>query len=187
MKNIHAQTLTHTHTHTEAPGDHQRGCYQIWTECIRGFSKEVFLDWFKACLVGHYCGWKNTGPMHDTFDLDKLAYAATTAKDDEIFSLFLFAPRVDLQSPAPVLINTQSTRIWTIYGAIHYGCVGEGKNKHMMFWRLYLLLLIWSAVSDLCFGLTWNVDVQHICLTEWRHTLPEFVLLHNVPLVHFHN
>lgn len=92
IQNTHPQTQTLTHTHKEALGDHQRGCYQIWTECIRGFSKEVFLDWFKASLVGHYCGWKNTGPTDDTFDLDTLVQAATTAKDDEICSLFLFAP-----------------------------------------------------------------------------------------------
>lgn len=63
---------THSYAHKEAPGDHQRGCYQIWTECIRGFSEKVFLDWFKASLVGHYCGWKNTSPTDDTFDLDAL-------------------------------------------------------------------------------------------------------------------
>ena len=40
MKNIH--THARTHIHKEAPGDHQRGCYQIWTECNRGFSKEFF-------------------------------------------------------------------------------------------------------------------------------------------------
>lgn len=41
--------------------------------------------------MGHYCGWKNTGPTDDTFDLEKLVYAATTAKDDEICSLPLVA------------------------------------------------------------------------------------------------
>lgn len=91
VENIHGQI----HTHTEAQRDHQRGCYQIWTECIRGFSKEVFLDWLKASLVGHYCGWKNTGPTHDTFDLDSLVLAATTARDEEICFVPLPAPCVD--------------------------------------------------------------------------------------------
>lgn len=47
--------------------------------------------------------------MDDTFDLEKLVLAATTAKDDEICSLFLFAPPcLDPYCPALFFGNTQS-------------------------------------------------------------------------------
>ena len=67
-------TDTHTsHVHKEALGDHQRGSYQIWTEHIRGFSKEVLLDWVKPSLVVVTLLWlEKHRPTDDTFDLEML-------------------------------------------------------------------------------------------------------------------
>lgn len=108
---------------------------------------------------------------------------------------FSLPPCTDPYSPAPFLVNTQSTRIWAIYGAIRYGWFAEAKIKHMMFWHIYWLIFIWSTVLDLGFCLRWNVDMQPICLAEWRRTLlvpnvydvnvesGELVLLRNVPLI----
>ena len=71
MKNIH--THTHAHTYTKRHrGTTNEGATKFGLSAIGGFQKSFFLDWFKASLVGHYCGWKNTGPTHDAFDLDTL-------------------------------------------------------------------------------------------------------------------
>lgn len=73
------------------------------------------------------------------------------------------------------------------------------KNEHMMFWRLHWLIFYLERSIRFRFCLRWNVDMQPICLAEWRRALKvpnirdvnvesgELVLLYNVPQVSFHN